>query len=357
MPRSSFYAILLLLVLGIIVPNGIAYDLLLLGDLHYDAPDLKCDLTILPKYQQKEFRRNINRWSAPIPAMLDAAAKASANCEFAVQLGDLVQGDYLQDGFHAEALRRAINTLSLRMKCPLYFVKGNHDIRGKGALEAYPLVMHKWLSDTWKVRLASEKATNYAFTRHGDLFIFFDCMTPDVDFVKRSLEEHPAAKRVFFFSHYPLLPCALGNPGWLILFRSPQEQLRLQQLLAKRNAIVLCAHTHAPSYSEYAFSEGTIRQLAVFSMPEAKGGEFAIGEGHVREYLATGKGINARYPIPEEFRKRYLQALRRQEFYSPRGGYCILQVGADAISVQLNYGTKAHTLKLESKAPTPEKAQ
>ena len=330
------------------------YEVLILGDLHYDAPDLKLNLADLLDGRKQESKRNFARWEQFIPQMLEEAGKKSAKCAFAVQLGDLTQGDFCRGNLHAEALRRARVAVVDRMECPTYFVKGNHDVRGTDAESAYAKTMLPWLDKQFQ-QVHHGKGTNYALRRKHDLFLFFDCMAPDVAFVEETLAKEKEVRHIFFLTHIPLVPCSNGSPGWILYWRNATERNRLLTLLAKKNVIVLCAHTHAPSYFVYRFSEGSIRQLVTFSMPASPAGEFKRedGGGRVKAFLqsdGTGK-----YPMDAPSRQLYLDALRSFEFYSPTGGYAVLHIGETAVEAELFYGNfQESTAKVKLALPKKE---
>ena len=72
---------------------GEKYSVLVFGDTHYDSQDVRVE-TKLTRNKKLELARNLEIWKTNMPLLIKAAAeKGNASADFAVQLGDLTQGD------------------------------------------------------------------------------------------------------------------------------------------------------------------------------------------------------------------------------------------------------------------------
>ncbi len=334
------------------------YDFIVLGDTHYDSLDVRLNPEGLKKqYQKDEMLRNLTRWHAAIPALLDeVAARSARDIAFAVQLGDIIQGDCGSGPLQARSYQQATERICRGMQCPVYFVKGNHDVRGEGAEEAYQRWMIPFMERGYGMK-AYAGGANFTMEVEGDLFIVFDCMKPNLNFVRKALAEHPHCRNLFFLTHFPVMPCT-KNPADVIWGRKGDERQRreLWDMLASRNAIVLCAHTHSPTLFQYKFREGRISQLVTFSMPtvemppwkeirEDKEQRY-FSEEHLGEKTLEQENVQA---IKEDCRK----ALERYSYFQPKGGYVVIHVDGGRVEASLHYGPGAPHRYLLKEAPKP----
>ena len=339
----------LLLVLGLAFALQ-GYDFLILGDTHYDSPDVRAPNITLNPGRAKEYKRNLDRWSKTIPSMLKAAGKRSGEqIDFVVQLGDLTQGDCGAQNLQEKSFRNAVAAIRKEMKAPFYAIKGNHDIRGKGAQDAYINVMIPYLEKMLKTPPAVKKTGHFVLKHKKDLFFFFDSIKPDVAYVEKALAENPDVRYVFFMTHLPVLPCAGGNPSWIV-FGSPKqnaERQKLLSLLAKHNAIVLTAHIHRSSLFRYQSQEGTITQLSTFSMPTDSATAFSMEEHDPNDFFQTEiyrkalrekKGASV---VMQDFEGKYIT---RREM-SPAAGYNVLRVTDESVTVDLYSGASGKVSK------------
>jgi len=346
--------ILLMLTAGILLHG---YEFLLLGDTHYDTPEVRLKDAKLTENQEKERTRNFTRWEKNIPAMLKAAGRRSAqNVAFAVQLGDIVQGGFGSEELQSRAFQEVLRVLKKEIKVPLYVVKGNHDIHGAGAEEAFAKVMLPYLNREFQQKNTVENSAHYAVMHEKDLFIYFDSMKPDAGFVEKALEEHKDARHVFFLTHLPVLPCGEGRrPDWIVYgMRSDnaQERKRLLTLLARHNAIVLCGHIHRTVLSRYRSPEGAITQLASFSMPVSLEGEYKEVKGVGEDFFAAeavkkAMGTKRVKTILNDF----IGHLFEYDYYLPGAGYNVMRVDDKGVFCDLYFGADdkpAKTLELSS---------
>ena len=255
--------------------EGATYSVALLGDTHFDSTDTKkyhaeyLTDTSKARYELhlKEHVRNANMWADRMPRLLMASASCvRQDAAFALQMGDLVQGDCANPAIHKRMLSDMIGVAKRAYgSLPFVTVVGNHDIRGTGALEAYDEMMPRVMAAELKRPVAG---TTFAFRQGPDAYIMvdFNAPRPDVALLKRLLAESADARYVFVVTHGPAIPNCAGR--WFLLGRPEYDKARreIRSLMAARNAIVLAGHTHCLEYYDCTFPEGRITQLVANSV-------------------------------------------------------------------------------------------
>lgn len=315
-----------------------SYKVLILGDVHYDAAELHAD----PAYSKKGvFRRNSTMWKRATPELLTLASeRASAEgVVFAIQLGDIVQGD----GGNAEMQKMMLRAGFAAVKnyfprLPLWVVKGNHDVRlrvGKNDNappdEALmPLVASEF-------GFSGLKNGNHAFRRGKDLYISVDGFIPAAEvaaFVKKALEDNADARYVFLLTHLPVLPADPAIPFWLL-----PGHYEVAELLETRPSVVFAAHTHVPSVGTRVTARGKVVQLVTTSMGSewnprsvmpARFTSWQLVLDYGKTLRATGLNRNnaSRWPVLESKGEYTFR-----EFFR-NSGFVILDVGDDAVTAR-----------------------
>ncbi len=137
--------------------NGSSYQLIVLGDTHFDAPYEVYHSAYnepderLNKIQREEFARNEAIWRERGPRMIKAAAgQITDKTRAVIQVGDLVQGDCGNAKTHERMMRDTLTAFKTSFNAlPFLTVAGNHDVRGPGAAEACRKTMLPYLSRVW----------------------------------------------------------------------------------------------------------------------------------------------------------------------------------------------------------------
>ena len=256
------------------------YSVPVLGDIHFDSPDSSfyhsdyTHSTSRKRYEAHlaEHVRNAEMWKERLPRLIRASgACLASDAAFALQVGDLVQGDCGNAATHRTMLDDAFGLVkgAYGGNLPLVTVAGNHDIRGDIPSDGARATLEKWLPETISKELGVPvKDTTFSF-RHGpDVFIVVDFNEPrpKLSLIKRLLEESKGARYTFFISHGLVVPNSLSR--WFLLGEEKRdaERRELCSLLARRNAIVLCGHTHRMELLECEFPEGQITQFTFNSV-------------------------------------------------------------------------------------------
>jgi hypothetical protein len=135
-----------------------AFAFPLLGDLHYDK--LSChDLELLGREKPDDLRQ-VREYSSlttdTVPRLFASVRETIADLNgppdttvpFTVRVGDLVEG---LCGSAEQARRLDADALTFvreaRLGVPFLFTKGNHDITGPGAADAFKSVFHPFLGE------------------------------------------------------------------------------------------------------------------------------------------------------------------------------------------------------------------
>ena len=259
-----FFIAALALLCGCASPVKDGYEVMVLGDLHYDGMEYHTSAAVSAS-RAKERVRNCTMWKEATPKLLEAAAKnLNKDTPFIIQAGDFTQGDCDTFALHEKMIRDGF------AKVKSYFpnhkflpVRGNHDIRmlkgnsGVPTVNAFfPLIAKE---------LGVEKVTGTYTVRHGkDLYIFFDGFLPKkqgINSLKKALADNPGVRYTFFITHLPVLNCSVGNPAWLV-----RDYKAVRQLLLERNAIIITAHTHVPSLIQAKRNGKQLTQVVLSSV-------------------------------------------------------------------------------------------
>ena len=360
---KTFLAFLLATVAVLL--SAAEYELILLGDLHFDAPEYRAGAAVQP-FQQKEAARNAGIWKKNVPELLAAAgSKVSPNTKYVIQLGDVIQGDSVSDAEHVKMLNDVLAALRPYFGgVPLLFAEGNHDVRSldmtTGRTAAYNSFMLPCLKKELKLDKAPEDL-NYAVRNGGDLLLFLDSVHPDLSRIEALIAQNAGFKRLLVFTHIPVLPCPGAGvtfqhtPGGVGLAKGvnnqPENRKKLLELLAKHNAYIFCGHTHTPAIVEWKSEQGRIVQLTCSSMAQ-RGGAPAFK-------LRSAGRTALEEALPEEkfpgFCKEYAEPARFFELF-PGWGFVVLRLSDDAVVADLYSGNgRTPEKSVVLSKPMPEK--
>lgn len=261
------------------------YSVSVLGDTHYDtAPDTVYHTAFRKLYdgtgkhpaRYQEFVRNAKMWADASRRILAASGRCvTSDTRFVLQAGDLIQGDCCDFAVHRRML---LDTLAF-MKgvypagLPFLTVCGNHDIRhgtdtdGNAAAIPYRETMIPFnRAEVGAMACEPIDDTTYGFRCGPDLYVMIDFNrgTKTIPIVRRLLDGNRDVRYTFVVSHGGMFPFDywtrwfyLGDPS------VDRERREMRALLASRNAIVLCGHTHHLSLREAKFPEGLITEMTM----------------------------------------------------------------------------------------------
>lgn len=311
------------------------YTLTVLGDIHYDGEQYHISA---PKYPnaKRERIRNISQWKGKSQEVLAAAAKQSSKeSAFIIQLGDITQGDCDNAELQGAAFKDVFAILKKYFPDKkILAITGNHDVRGYGdsaeAADRYfvPLLKKELGKDI------NMDGTNYAVRCGKDIYIFYDFSKESSgEFVKETLRKNADARHTFFLTHLPMFPCSMGNPGWIV----PHFK-ELIPLLAARNAVILCAHTHYWGEFIYKNQYGTLTQFIVTSMGSSRkpGAKYAKRhnsythwKNSIRPYYLTAPDLQWSRDNLKFFKNEDFQLY--QTYFGIPSGFVNLEVTEDKV--------------------------
>lgn len=243
--------------------------LLVLGDLHYDLlenHDLAWLATTNDDLRQVTTQYTVYtaRYWCPFTQRL-ARKVRSTGTDAVLQLGDLSEGlagtPQLAEQM-ARSVFRAIDSIGFGV--PVVVTKGNHDITGPGAREAFDRVYLPNMA-----RLAGHehlKSANYA-TRIGDVLLVsydpWDRENHGLDALERNLASSDARYK-FVLVHEPVIP--VNERCWHLLRNDNDLRERLLRIIAREKAVVLSAHLHLYSVVRRDTPDGPVVQIGVNSV-------------------------------------------------------------------------------------------
>lgn len=247
---------------NILVAGDIHYDLLADHDMDWlstkpdDLRQVTQEYTVFTEKFFKPFMKVLNR----------QATSARPPVEAIIQLGDLQEG---LAGSPEKALQMTKDTLAAVEQdgpaVPWVLVKGNHDITGPGAAEAYDEVVIPWLKK--ELSPAIDKA-HYVYDIGDTRIVVLDIYNRDVDFVDflEDALEGCQARHKLVALHEPVIPVTYRC--WHVLRQPAQAAARerLLGLLASHRAIVLCGHLHHYSVVRRMTPQGPVVQVMVGSV-------------------------------------------------------------------------------------------
>ena len=317
-----------------------SYSAVILGDTHYDAPDPE-------KYHagytdpnptreanhRKEFVRNADMWEARCPALVKrAAALVDGDTRFVLQMGDLIQGDTATAAVHAAFLADTFDLLKQGVApgLPFVTVAGNHDLRGND-----DAVATKAYADYMPARLTKELGkeitdTNFRFSVGDDAYLVLDFTHPDVARIEQLFQETQGARHTFVVVHSPVFPYDSASYWWWFLLGSrddkrADERRRIRRLMASREVVVLCGHTHKTELLDWYGDGGRITQMTMSSVwaKEAQGAwteKVSSPEGYGSQMLKGHPELGEPGPVQDIF-DEYRPGIRQHTNSTSQGCY------------------------------------
>ncbi len=339
---KKIFCTALLAALAVLCAEEPLYSIPVLGDIHYDRTDchdmewvtgkMKKDLNQIRNYT-KVTETNTPELFQQVEAN---AAKRTEPVPFVIQMGDFTEGLCGSRELQAKLFTHGLDAVKAGFKRPFYLVRGNHDVTGPGAWEAGDDILLPYLREILK----NEKTSwNYTVEQGDDVFLFFESMRPDLNWLKETLAKQSGKRHIFLVTHYPVLPYNY-RAHWGMLSKNKKEEPQRQellQLLEKNNVIILSAHLHMLSLVDRKSTGGHTVQMSVSSVINKRDSRPAKVEEGVAAYLpelamereADNPSIEWRKFLISE-NKPFATRFYKAEF----DGYAVLQVYADRVETQ-----------------------
>ena len=245
--------------------------LIVLGDVHYDL--LKDhDMDWLMK-KPDDLRQVTNEytvyteknWNDFMTIIRKKAEFENPRVKAVIQLGDLSEG---LAGNEGKARQMASNTMeainAIGMPVPWIIAKGNHDITGPGAEQAFQefyIPMFRKQTNNPEI-----KSANYSYHYDNVQITCIDPWDKKTDMLAFLESELSAsnAKYKFITIHEPVIP--VTERCWHTLRKDQEKREKLLDVIAKNKAIVLCGHLHRYSVVRRNTKFGPVVQVMVISV-------------------------------------------------------------------------------------------
>jgi len=332
-------------------PADDAFSFALLGDLHYDRMEHH-DMAWLEKNKAGDLSqiRNYSRITADITPELFASVResvAEAKAAFVLQVGDLVEGLCGTEAHAARQNREAIAFIeSMKLGVPFLFTKGNHDVTGDGAAEAFKKVFHPYLGQQTETFKGGGKLTSATYTiEHGGaLFCFFDAYDKaSLDWLEAALAKR-TARHCFVVIHPPVVP--YGARATWHLYSAERDNARRGKLLAllgRQNAFVLGGHIHKfNTLTRTTPGGGKFVQLAVSSIINALETKPKAQLSGIGEYNSDQIRVEpAHSPATEQERRAVYEAespFVKTFEYADLPGHAVVTVSASQVTARIFSG-------------------
>jgi 3',5'-cyclic AMP phosphodiesterase CpdA len=317
---------------------------LVLGDLHYDRLE-DHDMGWLGK-KPDDLRQvteeytvyTKNNWIDFMGILKQKVLSEGPAMKAIIQLGDLSEG---LAGSPDKARQMAGNAMmaveNAKLEVPWILVKGNHDVTGPGATEAFQEYYVPMIRRQTNNREISKASYSYTV---GDVQI--TCLDPrdkQTDMVSFLENEFSASKAKFEFVaiHEPVIP--VTERCWHILRTDTAKRERLLEVIAKNHAIVLCGHLHRYSIVSRNTRYGPVVQVMAISVVRNR--DYINPTYLISEYgpsLATN--VPDWQPATLEERKAILSEEAKHVTYYKQTdlpGYAVLRTDSKKGSVNLEY--------------------
>jgi hypothetical protein len=334
-----------------------AFSFVLLGDLHFDRL-AHHDLDWLRREKPDDFRQvqNYSRLTAEIlPKLFSTVRETVAGLNrspttrvpFVLHVGDLVEGLCGSEKLAIQQDTEAIEFLrGAKLGAPFLFSKGNHDITGDGAADAFKSIFHPFLGEQTRLVTAAAKLANACYSfEHGDAaFHFFDAYEKQsLDWLEAALARR-TARHCFAIIHPPVVPYG-ARSTWHV-FSSERDQAqreRFLELLGKHNAFALTGHIHKYNLLSRATPRGgKFVQLAISSIinaPDVKPKHQLAG---VQDYNADQVKVEPDFSPATEPQRRAVYETEasfvKQFEYADLPGYAVVAVNGPAVTAKIYSG-------------------
>ncbi len=268
-----------------------AYAVALLGDTHFEADPMSIYHAAYDNQSGlATYIKNAAMWQERMPSLLAASASVAEDGDlptrFALQLGDIINGDCNDDDVHLCYLKDALATTrepytiggsaaaggSGESPVPLPFltVLGNHDFRGcPNGRKIY----FEWAEPLLSRELGERVAYPlFSFRIDDDRWIFCDFEKVSLFDVADEVAADADARYVFLVTHGPFTACEDDN-NWVWRLSAWKGKggtgLGVPQLfeaISRRRVIVLSGHTHYTTFYRNENQFGGYTELTASSV-------------------------------------------------------------------------------------------
>jgi len=279
--RKTIVIIVILCVQIIVLALGMAkalgnvpyptYSFVYLGDIHFDKRphhNFEWVQANMPEdiRQIEEYVKNTEKYTPVLLRRIQTSIESSdGQIKMIVQGGDLTEGlcgsRELQETQFKDVKKFIRNYIP---DTTFIAAKGNHDITGPGAKEAFDSVMLPWLSNECGKQIDS---ASFYFMKGPDLFVFFDAYhNNNLDWLEKTLSQNKR-RYVFVVMHPPAVPYG-ARSTWHLFSRAKEKDVRERflNILGANKVVLLTAHLHKYSVLARRTSKGAFVQFSMSSV-------------------------------------------------------------------------------------------
>jgi hypothetical protein len=277
-------------------------------------------------------------WNDFMSRIREKALAEKPNMKAIIQLGDLSEG---LAGNEEKAKQMASHAMKAvddtKMPVPWIIAKGNHDITGPGAVDAFNSIYLPMFRK--QTGIPGISGASYSWSYSGVQITVLDPWDRNinmVEFLEKELSGSKA-KIKFIAIHEPVIP--VTERCWHTLRRDTVQRQKLLEVIARNKAIVLCAHLHRYSVVSRSTPFGPVVQVMAISVIKDR-------EYQVPSYMITKYGPSLAEDKPEwqpetlEARKAILtEEAKYVTFYKQTDlpGYGVLKINEKKGTVDLEY--------------------
>jgi hypothetical protein len=335
-----------------------AFSFVLLGDLHFDRLEHH-DMAWLDKNHGGDLGqiKNYSRITADLmPALFAAARKSAAASQaaFVLQVGDLVEGLCGTADLAARQNAEALAFVKrMNLGRPFLFTKGNHDVTGDGAPEAFREVFHPFLREQAAALKGVHDPAGACYTVGcGDaLFCFFDAYdASSLDWLEAALAKR-TARHCFVVIHPPVVPYG-ARATWHLYAaeRDAAKRGKLLAMLGRQRVIVLGGHIHRfNAISRETPGGGRFAQLAISSVVNSANAKADTELSGVAAYNGDQITVEPRFSPETAEARRAVYAAEAPQVkafeYADLPGHAIVSVTGDTVRATLHGGTTREVWK------------
>ena len=344
--------------------SGQAYSFVYLGDMHFDRASHH-DFEWVKAEKPNDIRQidgyveNTKKYTPELLKRIQTAIETSdGRIKMIVQGGDLAEGLCGSRELQETQFRDAIKTISRYIPHTKFIaVKGNHDITGPGAREAYDNVMLPWLSEECGKKIDS---ASFFIMQGPDLFVFFDAYHNNkLDWLEKTLSGNKH-RYAFVVMHPPAVPYN-ARSTWHLFWRDKEKDVRARflNILGAYKVVLLTGHLHKYSVVERKTSTGAFTQFSMNSVIDSENISVRNHLEGVENYNAALVDFEPEFqPDTRQQRQKILEDekpyIERYEFAN-FPGYAVINVSGAGINADIYKGDSDKIWKSVPLSPAHEK--
>lgn len=335
------------------------FTFLLLGDLHLDKLEHH-ELNWLQREHPGDVSQvhNYSRITKDVHPQLFATVRetvanlkeSGGHVPFVIHVGDFVEGLCGNEKLAVKQCADATEFVrAAELKVPFLFTKGNHDITGPGATDAFKEILNPFMAAQAAAFNVGKLANDCYAIQHSDaLFCFFDAYNKQsLDWLDATLARR-TARHCFVIVHPPVVPYG-ARATWHVYSNESEKAQRehLLELLGRNNAIVLGGHIHKYNLLTRATRTplgGKFVQLGISSIINKPGAVTArdILPG-VDDYNGDQIKVEPNFSPGTEKERRAVYETEapfvKQFQYADLPGYAVVDVNAGQVTAKVFSGT------------------